>query len=147
MATYKSPQVTAEMPIPSHGLPNTHTVRYPVTLGAAITTADVIQFGYVPTFARIVDATLVTTDMDAGATLTFNVGDAGDVDRLFAAASGQAAAVTRMTATTGFGYRYDTLGGTMITGAIAANPTTGAAGTITLFLTFVVEDDGEGYPD
>ncbi len=147
MATYKSPQVTAEMPIQSHGLANTHTVRFPVTLGAAVTTADVIQFGYVPTYARIVDATLVTTDMDSGATLTFNVGDAGDVDRLFAVTSGQTAAVTRMSVVTGFGYRYDTLGGTLITGAVAANPTGGSAGTITLFLTYVVEDDGEAYPD
>jgi len=147
MATYKSQQVTDEMPIASHGLPNTHTARFSVTLGAAVTTADVIQFGYVPTYARIVDATLVTTDMDTGATLTFNVGDAGDVDRLFAVASGQAAAVTRMSVVTGFGYRYDTLGGTLITGAVAANPTGGTAGTITLFLSYVVEDDGVGYPD
>ncbi len=148
MATYSSPQVTNEMPIQSHGLANTHTVRFPVTLSAAVTTADAIRFGYVPQYARIVDATLMATDMDSGTALTFNVGDAGDVDRLFAGATvGQAGTVARMSVTTGFGYRYDTEGGTLITGAIAVNPTGGSAGTITLFLTYVVEDDGVGYPD
>ncbi|MES2904227.1 MAG: hypothetical protein V4696_08590 [Pseudomonadota bacterium] len=148
MATYSSPQVTNQMPIQSHGLANTHTVRFPVTLSAAVTTADAIRFGYVPQYARIVDATLVATDMDSGTALAFNVGDAGDVDRLFAAATvGQAGTVARMSVTTGFGYRYDTEGGTLITGAISTNPTGGSAGTITLFLTYVVEDDGVGYPD
>lgn len=150
MATYSSPQVTNEMPIQSHGLANTHTVRFPVTITAALTTSDVIRFGYVPQYARIVDAILVGTDMDTNGTptLAFNVGDAGDADRLFAASTvGQTATIARMTAVTGFGYRYDTAGGTLITGAPSTNAATGAAGTLTLFLTYVIEDDGVGYPD
>jgi len=149
MATYKSQQVTDEMPVSSHGLGSTRVARFPVSLTAAVTTADVIQFGYVPQYARVVDAWLQATDMDTGTpTLTFNVGDAGDVDRLFAASTiGQAGGVVRMSVTTGFGYRYDTAGGTLITGAIANNPATGVAGTLTLCITYVVEDDGVGYPD
>lgn len=150
MATYSSPQVTNEMPIQSHGLANTHTVRFPVTLSAAVTTADAVRFGYVPQYARIVDATLMCTDIDTNGvpTVTINVGDAGDVDRLFAASTvGQTGTVARMSLTTGFGYRYDTEGGTLITGAFAANAATGVAGTLTLILTYVVEDDGVGYPD
>lgn len=148
MATYRSQQVTDEMPIQSHGLANTHTVRFPVTLSAAVTTADAVQFGYVPQYARIVDAVLQSTDIDTNGTptVTINVGDAGDVDRFFAASTiGQTGGVVRMSVTTGFGYRYDTA--TLITGAFAANAATGAAGTLTLYLTYVVEDDGVGYPD
>lgn len=147
MATYRSQQVTDEMPITSHGLANTHTVRFPVAVSTAATT-DVLEFGYVPIYARIVDATLIATDIDTGATptVTINVGDSGDVDRLFAASTiGQTGGVARMATTTGFGHRYGAT--TLITGAFAAAAATAAAGTITLILTYVVEDDGVGYPD
>lgn len=149
MATYRSDQVTFEMPIASHGEAGTvRCARFKVTVGAALTTSDAIQFGYVPHYARIVDATLKATDMDTNGspTLTLNVGDSGDADRLFAASTvGQAGTIARMTATTGFGYRYDTP--TLITGVPAANAATGVAGTIELFLFYTVEDDGVGYPD
>ena len=149
MATYQSRQVQDEMPIPSHGEASTvRCQRFVVTIGAALTTSDTIEFGYVPHYARVVDATLQATDMDTNGTptLAFNIGDAGDVDRLFAATTaGQAAGITRMTATTGFGHRYDEP--TLITGAPSTNAATGAAGTLTLYLYYVVEDDGVGYPD
>jgi len=147
MATYSSQQVADQMPISSHGLGSTRVARFPVALTAAVTTADVIRFGYLPIYARVVDATLMSTDIDtnAGPTVTINVGDAGDVDRLFAVSTvGQAGTVARMSVTTGFGYRYDAE--TLITGAFAANAATGVAGTLTLFITYVVEDTGVGYP-
>lgn len=149
MATYQSQQVQDEMPIPSHGEASTvRCQRFKVTISAALTTADAIQFGYLPAYARVVDATIKATDMDTNGTptLAFNIGDAGDVDRLFAATTaGQAAGITRMTASTGFFYRYDTP--TMITGAPSTNAATGAAGTLELAIYYVVEDDGVGYPD
>ena len=149
MATYQSQQVQDEMPIPSHGPASSVKVqRFPVTISAALTTSDAIQFGYLPIYARVIDAYLEATDMDTNGTptLAFNIGDAGDVDRLFAATTaGQAAGVTRMTATTGFGHRYDET--TLITGAPSTNAATGAAGTLTLTILYVVEDDGVGYPD
>jgi hypothetical protein len=149
MATYQSQQVQDRMPIPSHGLASYVNVqRFPVTISAALTTADVIQFGYLPIYARVIDAYLEATDMDTNGTptLAFNIGDAGDADRLFAATTaGQAAGVTRMTAVTGFGHRYDAK--TLITGAPSTNAATGAAGTLTLTVLYVVEDDGAGYPD
>ena len=148
MATYRSEQLINNVPIPSHGLGSAvHCQRFKVTLSAAVTTATVIQFGYVPKYARIVDATLKSTDIDTGsAAITLHVGDAGDVDRLFASSTvGQAGTVERMSAATGFGYRYDDE--TLITGAVAVNPATGAAGTLELYLHYVIEDDGVGYPD
>lgn len=149
MATYNSQQVTDKMPITSHGLAGKlMAFRFPVTIGAALTTSDVINFGYVPKYFRVIDAYLEATDMDTNGspTLAFNIGDAGDVDRLFAATTaGQAAGVTRMTAVTGFGYRYDDK--TLLTGAPSTNAATGAAGTLALTVIGVVEDDGVGYPD
>lgn len=149
MATYQSQQIVDKMPIASHGLGSSVKVaRFPVTIGAALTTADVIQFGYMPIYARVIDAYVEATDMDTNGspTLAFNIGDAGDVDRLFAASTaGQAAGVTRMTAATGFGYRYDAK--TLLTGAPSTNAATGVAGTLALTVLFVVEDDGVGYPD
>lgn len=151
MATYRSQQVTDEMPIPSHGLGcSTYTQRFKITVTAALTTADVLQFGYLPQYARVVDATLKASDLDTNGTPTIalNVGDAGDADRLFAASTvGQAGTVARMSVATGFGYRYDTAGGTMITGAPSTNAATGAAGTIELFVSYTVEDDGVAFPD
>src|SRR5687768_628100 len=109
MATYQSQQIANRMPIPSHGLGDAvHCQRFKVTITAALTTSDVIQFGYLPKYARVVDAVLKGTDMDTNGTptLAFNVGDAGDADRLFAASTvGQTAVIARMSATTGFGYR------------------------------------------
>lgn len=148
MATYQSPQVQDEMPIASHGEGGTvRCARFPVTLSAAVTTADVIQFGYLPIYARVVDATLKASDLDTGTpAITLHVGDAGDVDRFFQSSTvGQAGTVERMTKAVGFGHRYDAE--TLITGAVAVNPATGAAGTLELYMWYVVEDDGVGYPD
>jgi len=149
MATYQSQQVQDEMPIPSHGEASTvRCQRFPVTITAALTTSDAIEFGYLPKYARVVDALVEATDMDTNGTptLAFNIGDADDADRLFAATTaGQAAGVTRMTAVTGFGHRYDET--TLITGAPSTNAATGAAGTLTLYVWYTVEDDGVGYPD
>lgn len=149
MATYQSQQVSDEMPIASHGEASTlRVLRAKLTITAALTTADVFQFGYLPKYARVIDATLKATDMDTNGTptLALNIGDAGDVDRLFAATTaGQAAGVTRMSAATGFFHRYDDE--TLITGAPSTNAATGAAGTLELAITYVVEDDGVGYPD
>lgn len=149
MATYQGEQVSARMPIPSHGLASgVRCQRFKVTTTAALTTSDAIQFGYLPIYARVVDAWVKTSDMDTNGTptLAFNIGDAGDVDRLFSATTaGQAAGVTRMSVATGFGYRYDAE--TLITGAPSTNAATGVAGTIELAVFYVVEDDGVGYPD
>lgn len=149
MATYQSQQVQDEMPIASHGMgSNLKTARFKVTISAALTTSDAIEFGYLPIYARVIDAWVKATDMDTNGTptLAFNIGDAGDVDRLFAATTaGQAAGVTRMSATTGFGHRYDAE--TLITGAPSTNAATGAAGTLELCILYAVEDDGVGYPD
>lgn len=149
MAKYSSQQVSDGMPIPSHGDGSyVNCQRFKVTVGAALTTADTFEFGDLPAYARVLDMTLKPSDLDTNGspTLTLNIGDSGDADRYFAASTaGQTGAVARMSAATGFGYRYGKAGG-RITGAVAANAATGVAGTVELFVNYVVEDPGVGYP-
>lgn len=149
MATYSSQQVTDRMPIPSHGFGSSvYCQRFKITTTAALTTSDVLQFGYLPKYARVVDAWLKASDLDTNGTptLAINVGDAADADRLFAASTvGQAGTAAKMSVATGFGYRYDDE--TLITGAPSTNAATGATGTIELAVFYTIEDDGVGYPD
>jgi len=140
MATYSATNY-ARKPVASHGLAgDLKAAFFEVSCTAAPSTSDTINFGYLPAGARVISAVLESTDMDTNATptLTINVGDSGDADRLFAASTvGQTGALSTATAVTGAGYKYDTE--TLITGVAQANAATGAAGTLYLSLLYVVE--------
>lgn len=140
MATYSAVDYLTK-PVPTHGQANNLKAFYfEVACTAAPSTADSINFGYVPKNFRLLHATLEATDMDTGGpTLTLNVGDSGDADRIFAASTvGGTGTLSSAIATTGFGYKYTDK--TLITGVAAANATTGAAGTIILALFGIQED-------
>lgn len=141
MATYNSDQVTAVNPIASHGLGgNVKSDFFSVTCSAAPSTADTINFGYVPPNARILMAVLEATDMDTNGVpaLAINVGDSGSANRLFAASTvGQAGTLSTAIAVAGAGYQYTDK--TMITGVASTNAATGAAGTLYLTIFYVVE--------
>lgn len=140
MATYSATNYTRK-PVASHGLASDLKAAYfEVACTAAPTTSDTINFGYLPAGARVMLAVLESTDMDTSGspTLTLNVGDSGDADRLFAASTvGQTGTLSSAIATTGAAYKYDTE--TLITGVANANATTGAAGTLFLSVFYVVE--------
>jgi hypothetical protein len=140
MATYSATDYLTK-PVPTHGLSNNMKAFYfEVACAAAPSTSDTINFGYVPKNFRLLHATIEATDMDTGGpTLTLNVGDSGDADRIFAAST-VAGTGTQSSAisTNGFGYKYTDK--TLITGVAAANATTGAAGTIYLALFGIQED-------
>lgn len=129
-----------------HGWANVVRVkRFNVALSSALALNDTINFGYMPKGGRVVFRTLEATDMDTGGpTLTFDVGDAGDTDRLFAAATvGQAAANSPQLSgvvvnPAGNGYKYTA--DTLITGLCKAAATTPAAGTLVLSIFYVQED-------
>lgn len=120
--------------------------RFEVALTSALALNDTINFGYMPKGSRVIDRFLEATDMDSGGpTLTFDVGDAGDTDRLFAAATvGQAAANSPQRGPgsiinpAGNGYKYTS--NTLITGLCKAAATTPAAGTLVLTILYVQED-------
>lgn len=140
MATYSAVDYLTK-PVPTHGLANNLKAFYfEVACTAAPSTSDTINFGYVPKNFRLLHATIEATDMDTGGpTLTLNVGDSGDADRIFAASTvGGTGTQSSAIATTGFGYKYTDK--TLITGVAQANATTGAAGTIYLALFGIQED-------
>ena len=126
---------------PGHGFAgNVKAEFFTVTCSAAPSTSDTINFGYVPAGARIIHATLESSDMDTGGspTLTLNIGDAGDADRFFAASTvGQAGTQSSAIAVAGLGHKYTAK--TLITGVAAANAATGAAGTVNLIVQYILD--------
>lgn len=141
MPTYASSNISLRTGVAAGGPAGNVNVAYAeVVCPAAPSTADPLQFFYLPAGARVLHATLESTDMDTSGspTLTLNIGDAGDPDRIFAASTvGQTGTASSAAAVTGAGFRYTTK--TLITGVAAANATTGAAGSIFLWIMYVVE--------
>lgn len=140
MATYSSTNITNKTGVAAGGAGGSVLVAHAtVSCAAAPSTSDTLQFFYLPSNARVLLAVLEATDMDtAGPTLTLNIGDGSVADRLFAASTvAQAGTLSSAIATAGAGYKYSSK--TMITGTAAANATTGAAGSVTLTVFYVID--------
>lgn len=142
MATYSSPAYTAVNPVRVHGESSgVQTVVQTVTCTAAPATTDTLNFFYLPANSRVVGGWLSASDMDTNGapTIALNIGDAGSASRYFAASTvAQAGTATQTMAATGLGYLNTSK--TLVTGVASANAATGAAGTVTLCLQYVVED-------
>lgn len=140
MATYSAPNYD-KVGASSHGFSgNVKCLFAAVACAAAPATTDTINFGYLPSNARILLAVLESTDMDTNGTplLAINVGDSGSAARLFAASTvGQAGTLSSAIAVAGAGYK--TTAKTLITGVASANAATGAAGTLYLTVFYVVD--------
>lgn len=140
MATYSATDVNA--PEVGHGLGGNMKVIYrEVTVTAALTTDDVLQFGYAPKGFLVLGGMLEASDLDTSASpaITLNVGDSGDADRLWAGATvGQAGTAAAMTVATGVLYEYTA--DTLITGGVAVAPGTGASGTIRMAVYGLLRD-------
>ncbi len=140
MATYSAANYLTA-PVFAHGpAGNVKVERAAVSCTAAPSTSDTINFFYLPAGARVHLAILESTDMDTNGSpsLTINVGDSGDADRLFAASTvAQAGTLSTAIATTGGDASYSAK--TLITCTAANNAATGAAGTLTLTVFYSVE--------
>jgi len=94
MATYYSSHLTANgsntsRPIGGvgHGLGgNLKAFYFEVAFTAAWTSSDTTYLGWLPAGFRYMGAFIAGTDMDSGTTLTWDLGDTGDPDRLVQAA-------------------------------------------------------------
>jgi len=141
MATYNSVKIRDKTGIAAGGPAQVVLSAYAeVACSAAPSTADTINFFYLPAGARVLHAYLESTDMDTGGSpsLALNIGDSVDPDRLFAASTvGQTGAASSAMAVTGLGYKYTAK--TLITGTASTNAATGAAGTLYLSVMYVVE--------
>lgn len=141
MATYRSSNVKDKLAVAGGARGGGVLCAFAeIACTAAPSTSDTLEFFYLPAGARVIGATLESTDMDTNGTptLTLNVGDAADADRLFAASTvGQAGTASAAVAVTGQGYKYTAK--TLITGIAANNAATGAAGTLYLSVLYTVE--------
>ncbi len=141
MATYLSDNVRLKQGVSAGGpAGNVNSAYAEVVCGAALTTADTLEFFFLPAGARVLSATLEATDLDTNVTplLTLNIGDSGSATRLFSASTvGQAGTAAAATAVGGLNYKYTSK--TKIVGVPQANAATGTAGSVYLNVLYVVE--------
>jgi len=140
MATYRATDYNASEV--GHGLGGNMKVIYrEVTATAALTTDDVLQFGYAPKGFLVLGGNIEATDLDSSGSpaITLNIGDSGSAARLWSATTvGQAATAAAMTAVTGLMYEYTE--DTLITGAVQTGPGTGTSGTIRIAVYGLLRD-------
>jgi hypothetical protein len=142
MANYQSKQyANSPNTFPGAFPANAMAFYWEVSITANAANGDTFDFGNVPKGFRLLAASLNSSDIDTNGspTVTLHVGDSGDNDRIFSAATvGQAGGTTRgdsaanFIATTGFGFLYTA--DTVITGTIPTGPATGTTGTLKLWL-------------
>lgn len=139
MATFKSLQVTNQMPIPSHGMGSgTKSAHFQIALGATAA-ADVIQLGYLPDYAVPVEVIVHHTAAITGVTIGTTAAPAG-----LMANAAVVANVPLRTASAPELFKNVGLGQRLVTATVGA--TGGSAGTLNVLVLYVVEDQGVGYP-
>lgn len=103
---------------------------------------DEVGLFYLPAGAVVTGGTVHATDMDTNVTptLSFDIGDDADEDRLFAAALvGQAATLTTTMPVTAHLYKYTTA--TRIKAYVKVAAATGAAGTLYVSISYIVDPE------
>lgn len=137
MANVQGFSVQNKTPIASHGHGGNEKVeRFQVTLPITAN-ADTIQFGFLPDYAVITGAEVITT-----ATWSGDIGITGDGDGLFDGIT-LAANVPQRTALSTLMGKNCGLGPVAVTGLSTG---AGTAGTMNLIVRYVVEEPGVGYP-
>lgn len=141
MAIYNSDNIVNKTGVAGGGVAGAVLCAHAtVSCTAAPSTTDTLNFFRLPAGARVLLAVLEATDMDTNVSpsLTLNIGDSGSAARYFSASTvAQAGTLSSAIATAGHGHKYTQR--TVITGVAQANAATGAAGTVTLTMFYVVE--------
>jgi hypothetical protein len=139
--TYNAPSYTNKSPVVTEGLArNLLSFRDVVTTTAALGLNDGGTFGYLPPNAVVVGgyAKFATAMDTASATLTIDIGVTGAAQTFLAADTTARAGGT--VSTIGKGYKNTSGAKIAITWLAHAAATTGAAGTIELHLSYIVEE-------
>lgn len=139
MANIQSFQIAQDTPVASHGMGSDLKVaRYQVTLPITATN-DTIEFGYLPQYAVIVDASLHS----GAGTFVGDVGIPADPDGIFDGVTTVANTILRASLATLIGKN---VGATPVkVSGIATGA--GTAGILNLMVKYVVEDFGVAYPN
>lgn len=139
MATFQSSRVQNKTK-PHAGAGSQEIVVFAsYTFASAPAVNDVVEMVSVPAGATITGITLGSTDMDTNVTptLVLDVGDGDDTDRFIDGATiGQAGGASSAFAVAGFGYTYTA--NDTIDVLIQAGPATGAVGTLTMRVAYVL---------
>lgn len=146
MTVYSSDAYTNHRPVAYHGeRRGVQIARAVITCAASPSTADTLNFFYMPANARIVGGYLAPSDMDTNGSpaLTLNIGDSGSATRLFSGNTGGQTGTNTVLTASALGYLFTSK--TLITGVAGVNAATGAAGTVELCLLYVVEDATTSY--
>ena len=111
------------------------------TLSAALSLNQILDMVAVPIGARIVDVILASDGLDAGATLTVDVGDAALPNRFISASAvAQAGGVTRLSEAGGVTFKYTQSDVIKLRVGAAPPPPTGAVtGEIKLVVLYVLD--------
>lgn len=136
MANVNSFQVTNDTPVPSHGYgSNVKTAHFVVTLPITAN-LDTIAFGRLPSYAVPVDARLVCSSV-----VVADIGITGDGDGFFDGITTVANVPQRTALSTLLGENVG-VNGVAVTGLCNG---AGTAGTLHLFIDYLVEDAGVAY--
>lgn len=137
MANVQSFHIQNKTPIASHGHGgNEKVMRFQVTMPVTAA-ADTIEFGYLPDYAVITGAEIIST----GAAL-LDVGVTGDGDGIFDGITLVANVPQRTLLSTVMGQNLG-MGPIAVTGVCNGD---GVASTLNLIIRYVVEEPGVAYP-
>lgn len=137
MATVQSFQVQNDTPVASHGMGgDVKVARFQVTMPITAN-LDTIQFGYLPQYAVPVGARIISTG-----TALLDVGITGDGDGFFDGITLVANVPQNTALSTLLGKN---VGATPVAVTGLCNGA-GTAGTLNLFIEYIVEDAGVAYP-
>lgn len=129
MPTFQSSKVAATVMARGGIDATTQTAEY--TIPAGFATNDVVEMVKIPAGATVVNVTL-SSSAGVGATANLAVGDGGDTDRYITSTAFTAAALARLNAHTGHGYRFTAEDTIDILAASIATPTAGTVVRLTV---------------
>lgn len=143
--TYNAPGYTNKNPVAVHGeAKNIQSFHDTVTIGAALGLNDGGTFGYLPPNAVVTGgwAKFATAmDTNGSPTLTIDLGVTGAAQQFLAAdTTARAGGVQKALATGSYGYKNTSGAKLAITWLAHAAAATGAAGTIEVHLSYVIEE-------
>lgn len=133
MPTFTSSKVAAS--VMARGDIDITSVTAEFAIPTGFATNDVVEMVKVPVGATVLEV-LASSSAGVGATANLAVGDGGDTDRYITSTAFTAAALTRLNAHTGHGYRYTADDTIDILAASIATPTVGTVVRLTVIYTF-----------
>lgn len=142
--TFNAPGWTAKNPVAVHGEAKTiQSFHDIVTTTAALIINDNGNFGWLPPHAVVLGGFLKASamDTDGSPTLTIDIGVTGSAQKFWAASTiAKAGGVDSTMAVAGRGYKNTTGAKQAITWLAHAAAATGAAGTLELHISYVIEE-------